>query len=223
MAQNVVVNATIRAEFGKNAARRIRRAGKIPATVYGRGEEATSLSLDPKVIMAILHSQSGQNTILELSIDGSAKSHALIKDFQRDPVKGHLLHLDLLLIDMTHKLKVQVPIEVVGQPVGVRVAGGLMDVVLREIEIECLPADIPGHIQVDVSNLELNQVLRVAEIKVPENVAILSDPDAAVVTVSPVRVEEEVTAAAPAEAAEPEVIKKGKAATEGEGEEEEKK
>src|SRR2546430_1934470 len=114
--QSITVNAKTRTEFGKNASRRLRRNGIIPGTVYGRGEAAISLSLDPKVIMAILHSHSGQNTIFELSVDGQSPSHTLIKDYQRDPVKGHLLHLDLVHIDMTQKLIVRVPIEVVGVP-----------------------------------------------------------------------------------------------------------
>lgn len=220
MAQSITVNSATRKEFGKNAMRRLRKAGVVPATVYGQGKQASSLSLDPKMMTEILHSHAGQNTIFELTIDGKDKCHALIKDFLLDPVKGNLLHLDLLRIDMKAKLTVKVPIETVGLPVGVKVGGGLMDVVLREIEIECLPSDIPEHIPVDVSHLDLNQALRVSEIKVAGNIQILTDPDVVLVTVSPIKAEAEVVEAAPAEAAEPEVIKKGKAvAGEGEGEE----
>jgi large subunit ribosomal protein L25 len=180
--------------------------------------------LDPKIVNGILHSHAGQNTIFELTVDGQDTTHALIKDFQLDPINGKLLHVDLLRIDMTTKLKVKVPFEIVGQAVGVKVGGGLLDIVLREIEVECLPADIPEHIPVDVTHLALNQALRVSELQVSDRIQILTDPDAVVVHVAPIRAEAEVPAEAPAETAEPEVIKKGKAAAEGEaGEEEEKK
>jgi large subunit ribosomal protein L25 len=220
MAVSITVNASRRTDFGKNASRRLRRSGGIPATVYGQGKEAASLTVDPKVIWGILHSHAGQNTIFELAIDQGDTSHALIKDFQRDPVKGNLLHVDLLRIDMTHKLTLRVPVEISGIPVGVKVGGGLLDIVLREIEIKCLPADIPEHILVDVSNVDLNQALRVNELRLSEKIEVLSDPDSVIVTVSPIRVQEEpVEAPAAVEAAEPEVIKKGKAAAEGEEEE----
>ena len=220
MAVSIIVNASRRTDFGKNASRRLRCSGGIPATVYGQGKEAASLTVDPKVIWGILHSHAGQNTIFELAIDQGDTSHALIKDFQRDPVKGNLLHVDLLRIDMTHKLTLRVPVELSGTPVGVKVGGGLLDIVLREIEIKCLPADIPEHILVDVSNVDLNQALRVNELKLSDKIEVLSDPDSVIVTVSPIRVQEEaVEAPAAAEAAEPEVIKKGKAAAEGEEEE----
>jgi large subunit ribosomal protein L25 len=224
MAESIIVKASQRTEFGKNCSRRLRRSGSIPATVYGQGKNATSLSLDPKIVNGILHSHAGQNTIFELTVDGQDTTHALIKDFQLDPINGKLLHVDLLRIDMTTKLKVKVPFEIVGQAVGVKVGGGLLDIVLREIEVECLPADIPEHIPVDVTHLALNQALRVSELQVSDRIQILTDPDAVVVHVAPIRAEAEVPAEAPAETAEPEVIKKGKAAAEGEaGEEEEKK
>ena len=220
MAVSIIVNASRRTDFGKNASRRLRRSGGIPATVYGQGKEAASLTVDPKVIWGILHSHAGQNTIFELAVDQDDASHALIKDFQRDPVKGNLLHVDLLRIDMSHKLTLRVPVEISGIPVGVKVGGGLLDIVLREIEIKCLPADIPEHILVDVSNVDLNQALRVNELKLSDKIEVLSDPDSVIVTVSPIRVQEEpVEAPAAVEAAEPEVIKKGKAAAEGEEEE----
>ena len=220
MAVSITVNASRRTDFGKNASRRLRCSGGIPATVYGQGKEAASLTVDPKVIWGILHSHAGQNTIFELAVDQGDASHALIKDFQRDPVKGNLLHVDLLRIDMTHKLTLRVPVEISGIPVGVKVGGGLLDIVLREIEIKCLPADIPEHILVDVSNVDLNQALRVNELRLSEKIEVLSDPDSVIVTVSPIRVQEEpVEAPAAVEAAEPEVIKKGKAAAEGEEEE----
>jgi large subunit ribosomal protein L25 len=220
MAVSMTVNASRRTDFGKNASRRLRRSGGIPATVYGQGKEAASLTVDPKVIWGILHSHAGQNTIFELAVDQGDTSHALIKDFQRDPVKGNLLHVDLLRIDMTHKLTLRVPVEISGTPVGVKVGGGLLDIVLREIEIKCLPTDIPEHILVDVSNVDLNQAFRVNELKLSDKIEVLSDPDSVIVTVSPIRVQEEpVEAPAAVETAEPEVIKKGKAAAEGEEEE----
>jgi large subunit ribosomal protein L25 len=220
MAVSITVSASRRSEFGKNASRRLRVSGRIPATVYGQGKEAQSVQLDPKVIWGILHSHAGQNTIFELALEGGETSHALIKDFLRDPIKGNIMHVDLLRIDMTHKLTLRVPIEISGVPVGVKVGGGLLDIIMREIEIKCLPADIPEHILVDVSHIELNQALRVNELTIPDKLEVLSDPDSVVVTVSPIRVQEETPAEAPAaETAEPEVIKKGKAAAEGEEEE----
>jgi large subunit ribosomal protein L25 len=220
MAVSINVSASRRSEFGKNASRRLRVSGSIPATVYGQGKEAQSVQLDPKVIWNIMHSHAGQNTIFELAIDSGDSSHALIKHYQRDPVKGNLIHVDLLRIDMTHKLTLRVPIEISGIPVGVKIGGGLLDIIMREIEIKCLPADIPEHIQVDVSHLELNQALRVNELKPSDKIEVLSDQDAVIVMVSPIRIVEEVVAETPAaEAAEPEVIKKGKAAAEGEEEE----
>ena len=221
MAVSITVGASRRNDFGKNASRRLRRSGSIPATVYGKGKEAASLTVDPKVIWGILHSHAGQNTIFELAIESGDTSHVLIKDFQRDPVTGNLLHVDLLRIDMTHKLTLRVPVEIIGTAVGVKVGGGLLDVIMREIEIKCLPADIPEHIQVDVTHVDLNQALRVNEVKFSDKIEVLSDPDSVIVTVSPIRIVEEPTEEpAAVEAAEPEVIKKGKAATEGEEEEE---
>jgi large subunit ribosomal protein L25 len=220
MAVSITVSASRRNDFGKNASRRLRRSGSIPATAYGQGKEAASLTVDPKVIWGILHSHAGQNTIFELAIESGDTSHVLIKDFQRDPVKGNLLHVDLLRIDMTHKLTIRVPIEITGTAVGVKVGGGLLDIIMREIEIKCLPTDIPEHIQVDVSHLDLNQAFRVGELKVPDTIEVLSDSDSVIITVSPIRIQAEtVEEPAAAEVAEPEVIKKGKAAAEGEEEE----
>jgi len=221
MPQMITVETQPRGVFGKNASRRMRSAGLIPATVYGLYEDPVSLSVDPKVMYRILHSSSGQNTLFELAVHSRKNAYVLIKDFQRDPVKGNLLHIDFLRIDMTKKLIVQVPLEIVGVPIGVKTHGGIMDLVVREVEIECLPGDIPETIPVHVAELGLNDILRVSQVQAPDKIKILTEPEVVLVTVLPQRVEEAPVEAVPVEAGtEPEVIKKGKAATEKEGEKE---
>ena len=142
-------------KFNKNAARRVRVSGKIPAVVYGAGQDSVAVSVDPKVIIKILHSDSGHNTIFDLDVTGSGVVKAMIVDWQNEPLKGHLLHIDLKRIAMDKMMTVSVPIQLVGVPLGVKAQGGILEHVLREVEIECLPADIPAQIAVDVSNLEL--------------------------------------------------------------------
>src|SRR5277367_5787862 len=141
--------------FNKNAARRVRVAGKIPAVVYGAGQESVAVAVDPKVITRILHSDSGHNTIFDLNVEGAAVVKAMIVDWQHEPIKGKLLHIDFKRIAMDKAMTVSVPIQLTGTPVGVKAAGGILDQVLREVEIECLPGDIPDHLDVDVSGLEL--------------------------------------------------------------------
>ncbi|ODU53731.1 MAG: 50S ribosomal protein L25, partial [Granulicella sp. SCN 62-9] len=155
-----VVAAPREGRFNKNAARRVRVSGKIPAVVYGAGQDAVAVTVDPKVITKILHSDSGHNTIFDLNIEGAAIVKAMIVDWQREPVKGKLLHIDLKRIAMDKTMRVSVPIQLVGISTGVKNQGGILDHVLREVEIECLPGDIPGHLDVDVSGLELHGVIR---------------------------------------------------------------
>jgi len=216
--EQIVVEAQRRTPGGKNANRRMRKSGQIPAVVYGAGRAPLPLTVDPGSISDILHSASGHNTIFALSVDGS-QSNVMVKDYQLDPVKGWIIHADLYEIAMDQLLKLTVDIEIVGEAEGVKVGGGIMDTVTRALEVECLPADIPESIKVDVTHLKINDYVRVKNLPVDPKVRILSDSEVVIVTVVP-PVKEEVVepveaAAAPAE---PEVIKKGKAVEEGEGE-----
>ena len=198
-------------KFNKNAARRVRVSGLIPAVVYGAGQEAVAVTVDPKAIIKILHSETGHNTIFDLNIEGGAAAKAMIVDWQNEPIKGKLLHIDMKRIAMDKPMRVSVPVQLVGVPVGVRTEGGILDHVLREVEIECLPTDIPSHIDVDVSNLELNQAIHIADLPHSDRVKFLGEEDALVAHVTIVKeTAEDVADAAAAAPAEPEVAKKGK-------------
>ena len=204
---------------GKNEARRVRVTGKIPAVVYGAKKDSVAVTVDPKQITKILHSDSGHNTIFDLQIGNAGKEKVMIVDWQYDPIKSHLLHIDLKRIDMAKAIKVSVPIALVGEAAGVKQQGGILDQVLREVEIECLPADIPSHIDVDVTELVFGTVIRVKDLPHGGKVKFLTDEDQAVAHITTVKEEEVVTPEATAEAAaaapaEPEVIKKGKQETE---------
>jgi len=213
-------------KFNKNAARRVRAAGKIPAVLYGGGHEPVAIEVDPKHISRILLSETGHNTIFDVDVQGQATAKAMIVDWQREPIRDQLIHIDLKRIALDKALQVSVRVRLLGTPVGVKTEGGILDQVLREIEIECLPGDIPSHIDVDVSGLSLNGVLRVSELPHSDKVKILSPEDATVAHVMAIREEAAPTAeegaataegaAAPA-ATEPEVAKKGKTETEAAG------
>jgi large subunit ribosomal protein L25 len=200
-------------KFNKNAARRVRVSGKIPAVVYGAGQEAVAVAVDPRVITKILHSDSGHNTIFDLDVTGAALVKAMIVDWQHEPIKGALLHIDLKRIAMDKAMRVSVPIQLTGTPVGVKAQGGILEHVLREVEIECLPADIPSHLDVDVSALELHGVIHVSDLPHSGSIKFLGEEGATVAHVTTVRevAEPEPVAAA---VAEPEVAKKGKGETE---------
>ncbi len=200
-------------KFNKNAARRVRVSGLIPAVIYGAGQDAIAVTVDPKAITKILHSESGHNTIFDLNIEGGAASKAMIVDWQREPIKSKLLHIDMKRIAMDKMMRVSVPVQLVGVPIGVKTQGGILDHVLREVEIECLPTDIPSHIDVDVSNLEMNQAIHISDLPHSGNLKFLGEEDATVahITVIKETVEDVAAAAAAAAApAEPEVAKKGK-------------
>jgi len=216
----IVVTAESRTETGKNVNRRLRTQGLIPGVVYGTGHEAIPVSVSPKEIVTILRSATGENTLFDLELKGNRRK-VILKEYQVEPVKGSLLHADFYEVALDKTLEVEVPLELVGTPVGVKVQGGLVDFITREISIECLPMDIPEKITLDISELELGRYMRVSEIKAPEKVTILTDPEVVVVHIVAPRAEVSATAEAEAEAAaatagaaEPEVIKKGK----GEGE-----
>lgn len=225
MTQVQAVEVEGRQDFGKNAARRLRRAGRIPGVVYGGGGPSIPVTVDPKAILQILHSESGHNAIFTLEIRGKAPARVMIRDAQTEPIGGSLLHVDMVRIARDIKLKLQVPIQVTGEPVGVKVQGGVFEFLLREVEVECLPDDIPEHFVAEVSGLELGKNLRVSDLPVDPKVNILTDPGRVVAHVVELKVEEEVTPAAEEAVgtpAEPEVIRKGKGeeeeGAEGEGE-----
>ncbi|HEU5401325.1 MAG TPA: 50S ribosomal protein L25 [Terriglobales bacterium] len=205
----------------KNDARRVRKQGRVPAVVYGAGKQTLPVSLDPRQVSRILHSETGHNTVFDLAVDGE-RTKAMIVDWQYEPIKGSLLHIDLKRIAMDQKLKVNVPIELVGEPAGVKQQGGILEQIAREVELECLPGDIPNAIELSVSELVFGMVLRVSDLPKNEKVKFLSDPDQPVAHIISIKEEEVATpevvageaAAAPAE---PEVIKKGKQETEEEG------
>lgn len=214
--QEVVAATPREGKFNKNAARRVRAKGKIPAVVYGAAEPAIAIELDPKQITRILHSEAGHNSIFDLEITGStAKAKAMIVDWQYEPIKGNLIHIDLKRIALDKVIRVEVPIQLLGTPVGVKTQGGILDQVLREVEIECLPGDIPSHIDIDVSNLAFGDVVRVSDLPHAGKLKFLTDEGATVAHV--VAIKEEVAPAADALAAatpaEPEVVKKGKQET----------
>jgi large subunit ribosomal protein L25 len=214
MAEQEVVAAKPReGKFNKNAARRVRVAGMIPAVLYGAKEPSIAVEVDPKQITRILHSDSGHNTIFDLEINGStAKTKAMIVDWQYEPIKGKLMHIDLKRIAMDKAIRVKVPVLLEGTPVGVKTQGGILDQVLREVEIECLPADIPSHIDYNITSLALNGSVRVADLPHGGKLKFITDESATIAHV--IAIKEEVAPAADAVAAggpaEPEVAKKGK-------------
>jgi large subunit ribosomal protein L25 len=217
-----LLEAQPRESGNKNDARRVRQGGKIPAVVYGAGKDALSVAVDPRHVLRILHSATGHNTIFDLALNGGERSKAMIVDWQYEPLKGHLLHIDLKRIAMDKVLKVNVPITLRGEAAGVKQEGGIMEQILREVEIECLPADIPSHIDADVSHLTFGMVLRVSDLPHSEKLKFLTDANQPVAHVTSVKEEvvatpEAAAADAAAAPAEPEVIKKGKQETEEEG------
>ena len=217
----IVVTAESRTEKGKNANRRLRAADKIPGILYGTGKAPTPVAVSPHSIGAILRSAAGENTLFDLELGGT-KRKVILKEYQVEPLKNRLLHADFYEVALDKPIEVKVHLELHGTPVGVKVDGGILDFVTRELEISCLPMDIPEKIMLDVSHLEMGKHLRVSEIKLSDKIKVLTEPGVVVAHVVAPRAEEEVApaaeAAAPVEgaAAEPEVIKKGKTDAEGE-------
>ena len=215
-----ILKAESREGRGKNEARRLRASGRIPAVVYGSGRDrvkATEIAVDPKVLMRILHSDSGVNTLIGLEGAGLAEGgKVLVKEYQLDPIDHRLLHADFYAVAMDKALVVTVPVVIKGEPKGVKQQGGVVDFVNREVEVECLPGDIPEHVDIDISELMLHQGIRVRDLPTDGKWKAVSDPDLMIVHVVTVRVEEApvaeaaAVAATPGAAAEPEVIKKGK-------------
>jgi large subunit ribosomal protein L25 len=217
------VEGKIREERGKNSARRTRRAGEIPAVLYGGKKDAVALSVNAKQLSRILRSESGHNTIFTVQVAGSQEERAMLKDWQVDPVSGTLLHADLLRIAMDVRMRVKVPVHTFGEPQGVKMQGGIFEMVTREVEVECLPTDIPEEIKVDVSEMLIGKQLRAGDLPLdPNKIKLLTDPQRVIAHVVTLKKEEEpapeVAVATETAPAEPEVIKKGKKEEEGEGE-----
>ena len=213
------IQAQPRATRGKNEARRARRKGSVPGILYGAKKEPISISVDPKAISRILHSERGHNTIFDVEVSGE-RSRVMIVDWQYEPIKGSLLHIDLKRIAMDERVRVKVPVHLTGEAAGVKQQGGILDWVLREVEVECLPDEIPASIEADVSELVFGKVLRVSDLPHGGKLKFITDQNQTVAHITSVK-EEEVAAAPTAEGAvaeaapaEPEVIKKGKLETE---------
>jgi large subunit ribosomal protein L25 len=217
---DAILEARARDSFGKNEARRTRREGLVPAVLYGTSggpnREATAIAVNPKALLKILHSESGANTLISLKLEGAGDARVLVREYQLDPVTHQLLHADFYRVAMDRVIRVMIPVVVRGEPAGVKQQGGILEFVRREIEIECLPGDIPEHVEVDVSDLMLHQGVRVRDLAAQPKWKPVSEPDMMLVHVIMPKAEEVVAApaaeagAAPAVPAEPEVIKKGK-------------
>ena len=230
MRKDVTVSADVRASRGKNAAHRTRRAGQIPAVIYGAFKEPISVALDPREILKIVRSSTGYNTIFNLQIQGGENTPVMVVDHQVDPLKGTLLHADLKRIDLTKRIRVTVPVHTEGEPKGVKVQGGLLEIITRVVEIDCLPDDIPEHFVIDVGELMIGQSKRASDVTLAGSIKLVSDPQSVIAHVVALRVEAEPTPAegavapeAAATTAEPEVIKKGKKEEEAAHEEKGKK
>ncbi len=217
-----VLEATTRDTIGKNEARRTRRAGKVPAVVYGTsgtaGVQSTPIAVDPKALLRILHSESGANTLISLKLPGAGDARVLVKDYQLDPVTHEVLHADFFRVAMDRMIQVTIPVTIKGEAKGIKQQGGILEFVRREIEIECLPGDIPEHIEVDVTELMLHQGVRLRDVATDARWKPVTEPEAMLVHVIMPKAEESATAATaeaaaaatPTATAEPEVIKKGK-------------
>jgi large subunit ribosomal protein L25 len=205
------IKANKRDVFGKNAARRLRTQGWIPAILYGEGTVNVPLTLTKKDIIDVLKSETGENTIFKVAYD-SNEQDAMIKDIQVEPSSDKIIHADLILISMDKPIRVDVPIQLQGEPVGVKTEGGFVDFMTREVDIECLPRNIPDHIKIDISQLHLHQSLKISDITPPEGVKFISDPAAVIVLIDVPHKEEEVAKpeeeVVVAEPTEPELIKK---------------
>jgi large subunit ribosomal protein L25 len=213
MRKDITIVAEPRSSRGKNEARRLRVAGQAPGVLYGAGGDAVAVAVSPKEVNKILHSNTGHNTIFNLSVTGGETVPVMVVDWQNDPVKDNLLHVDLKRIDLTLRLRVKVPVHTSGEPKGVKLQGGLHELITREVEIECLPDDIPEQFILDATELSIGENLRASQIPMTGSMKLLSNPEAVISHVVSMKAEEapaaDAVAAAPA-VAEPEVAKKGK-------------
>jgi large subunit ribosomal protein L25 len=232
VSRDITVAAEVRASRGKNEAHRTRSAGQIPAVLYGAYKDPVSIAVNPREIIRIIRSSTGYNTIFNLAIAGGETTPVMVVDQQVDPVKGNLLHADFKRIDLTKRIRVSVPVTTTGEAKGVKVQGGLLEVITRAIEIECLPDEIPEGFTVDVTELMIGQAKRASDVALSGSMKLISAPDTVIAhsvalraeeVVAPVEGAAVVTPEAGAVAAEPEVIKKGKKEEEAPAEEKGKK
>jgi large subunit ribosomal protein L25 len=229
MRRDITVVAEPRTGRGKNESRRLRAAGSAPAVIYGCEGESVAVAVNPKELVRILGSKAGHNTIFNVAVTGGETVPAMIVDWQTDPIKSTLLHADLKRIDLSQRLSTKVPVHTTGEPKGVKLQGGLLEMITREIEIECLPDEIPEGFTLDVSELMMGQSVRASDVTLAASMTLVSQPEAVIAHVVALRAEEVAApaegeaAAAPAAAAEPEVIKKGKKEEEGAEKDKEKK
>jgi large subunit ribosomal protein L25 len=228
--RDITVAAEVRASRGKNEAHRTRRAGQIPAVVYGAYQDPIAIAVNPKDILKIVRSTTGFNTIFNLAVTGGETTPVMVVDQQVDPIKGTLLHADLKRIDLAKRIRVTVPVHTAGEPKGVKVQGGLLEVITRSVDIECLPDEIPEAFTVDVTELMIGQSRRASDVALAGSMKLVSAADTVIAHVVALRAEAEAApaaegAAAPAATAgaEPEVIKKGKKEEEGAAEDKGKK
>ncbi|OGW74781.1 MAG: hypothetical protein A2Z72_05095 [Omnitrophica bacterium RBG_13_46_9] len=223
--ETIVLNAEVREETGKSKVKPLRKKGVIPAVMYRDGKESINLSVDKSDLFDVLHTTAGANVLVTLKIKGDKKKKdriCIIKEVQKNPLKEDIIHVDFNEISLTEKIKVKVPVRTRGDAEGVVKDGGVLDLVLWEVEVECLPTDIPGKIEVEISHIKIGDAVYVKDLKVPEGVRVLSDPELTVLTVMMPAKEELPEAVAPEGIEEPEVISKGKKEEEEIPEEEEK-
>ena len=217
MRKDITITAEPRDSRGKNEARRLRAKGSMPAVVYGGVAGATAVTVNPKELSRILHSKTGHNTIFNLGVNGDS-TPVMIVDWQYDPIRDSLLHVDLKRIDLTQRITVKVPVTTQGDPKGVKLQGGIQDIVTREVEVECLPDEIPEQFVLNVAELMIGQSIRASDIPMPGSMKLITLPDSVITHIVSVKVEEVATPEAEAvvaPAAEPEVLKKGKKEEEG--------
>jgi large subunit ribosomal protein L25 len=210
--KDITVSADVRTSRGKNEARRTRKAGQIPAIVYGSGQDPVSVAVNPREIVKIIRSGTGFNTIFTLAVSGGESTPVMLVDQQVDPIRGTLLHADLKRVDLSKRIRVTIPVHVSGEPKGVKVQGGMLEVITRAVEIECLPDEIPDSFTLDVTELMVGQSKRASDVPVSGSMKLISAPDTVIAHIVTLRAEEVATpdaVAAPA-VAEPEVAKKGK-------------
>ena len=216
MVKDLTIAAEIRSSRGKNEARRLRVQKQIPAVVYGTGKDPVSVSVSPKDIVKILNSAAGGNTIFNLDITGAETTPVMLKDWQNHPLKENILHVDFLRIDLAKRLRVRVRVLNIGDPRGVKEQGGLYEIITREIEIECLPEEIPEDFRIDVTEFRIGSSLRAADVPLSGSMKLVSAPDQLIShVVSPVKEVEVAAVEGAAAVAEPEIAKKGKKEDEG--------
>lgn len=209
MRKDITIAATARPARGKNEARRLRVRGLMPAIIYGTGKDPVAVTVSPKEVNKILHSDTGHNTIFDMAVGDAAAEAVMVVDWLHHPVRGNLMHVDLLRIDLEKILKVNVPVHMKGESVGVKIGGGMLEVINREVTIECLPNEIPARFEVDVTELNVNQAVRAGDLKLSASMRLISPSDSVLVHVIAPRAEEATAVVA---AAEPEAVKgKGKA------------